>query len=371
MKTLKWMGGALWVLLVICSYYLGRSSSPPQESSLPIYGGKLGESRVEFLTDRSRDDRITTFEKRLPMRDDLTVHDELWLLADRWALESPEDAVTWLSELKFNDPRNPYLFAALSQWASRDPQKAMAWFESHQPVERESAEYLKAGLIRGMARKNPEDALEFLLGQSKALGRSAIDFILGAWSQEGAGVLFAGIDAIPLDRPDLRLEAYRKAASHLTYSMLGTARDHALNLENQEERRALQSAIANRWAQRDPVAALQWAGEVSDPRVTGIVAKYWARQEPLEASAWLETRKGGAGYDLSARAVAWSVVGMDPQRAFLQISGMQSEGLRRETFEQVGRFWISDQPQAARAYLENDNLFPADIREDLLSHFRR
>ena len=120
--------------------------------------------------------------------------------------------------------------------------------------------------------------------------------------------------------------------------------------------------------------ALAWAADLPDSqeraRVLSTAAKQWARQQPLAASEWLSERRGTSEYDLSARCVAWSVVGLDPDLAFSQVGVMQSASLRRETFEQLGRFWISDQPQAAEAFLHGENPLPADIRASLLSHFQ-
>ena len=83
----------------------------------------------------------------------------------------------------------------------------------------------------------------------------------------------------------------------------------------------------------------------------------------------MSSRQATPEYDLSAQAVAWSVVGVDPQLAFSQVAEMRSEGLKLETFEQMGRFWLSDQPARARAFLEGENPLPAELREALLSHF--
>ncbi|MDB4265195.1 hypothetical protein N9891_00440 [bacterium] len=362
-----------WGGLLALSYYLGRQTGPEEPE---ISASREVESRqldpVRMLPDRSRDVTAlrSEFEALLPERDNIFAHDQLWLRAGEWAAQDPEAAVAWLSELEFPDVRNPYLFSALSQWASDDPAAARLWLEQNIPADEDSALYLRAALIRGMARSDPSGALSELLAQPISLGRSTIDFLLGEQAREGSEALFSFLNLVPSDAGDLRLVALKKAAGQLSREMIPAGLEFSEGLADVEERVAFQEALADRWALMEPQEALAWAAELQQPRVLAVVAKQWARQQPLEASEWLEGQRGALGYDLSARSVAWSVVGLDPDLAFSQVAQMQSEGLRRETSEQLGRFWISDQPQVAKAFLSADQSLPADIRKSLLSHFK-
>ena len=360
------MGGGLWLAVLAGAYHWGVLQSETLSRPLVIDQNEAAKRPHRIQPVRSRAEIIGDFQERLRKRDEILIHDELWLLADEWASQEPEAAVTWMNQLEFDDVRNPYLFAALSQWAVQDQESALAWVAGQQPEKEESELYLKAALIRGMARNDPDAAAAFLLKQPKSLMRSTIDFVLGAWAQESLQRAFAGISGLPAE---LRILAYGKIAKHLSPETLAQACEVSLSHESSKERAALQKALADRWAQRSPEEALAWAEKIPIPDVTATVAKQWARQEPLKASTWLATRRGTPEYDLSARAVAWSVVGLDAHLAFSQVEAIQSEGLRLETFEQMGRFWISDQPTQARAFLEGDNPLPPDLREALLSHF--
>lgn len=364
------IGGAFWALALVSSFYWGRSHVEKAPDRAIVESKKTANRPVFDSSGRSRQVIISDFESRLSERDDIATHDELWLLADEWAAQEPEAAVAWMNELEFDDLRNPYLFAALSQWALQEPERALAWLNRNRPEQEESKLYLKAALIRGMAKGDPDTAIAYLNEQPKSLGRATIDFVLGTWAQGGVLRVLSGISKLPAERAGLRVLAFEKAVAHLTPEMLDEARKYSMTHGSWEERNAFQKAIADRWAQREPKEALGWAEKISNPNVTAIVAKQWARQQPLEASAWLATRRDDPVYDLSARAVAWSVVGIDPQLAFSQVAGMKSKELRLETFEQMGRFWVSDQPVQARQYLEGDNPLPLELREALLLHFK-
>lgn len=355
----------LWSLALGGSFFAGQvvvKSEQAEERE------REAEFRVttRFSEIESRDE-VAFFERNLSERNDLGRHDELWLRAGEWAARDPEGAVARLSELKFDDVRNPYLFSALSQWAAQDGGKARRWLAQNNPEGRDRAEYLRAALIRGMARFDANEALAFLQEQPIALQRTTIDFVLGAWAKRGVGTLLEGVEGLS---GELREVALAKVASQLTPETMAAAVAFSGELSDREKRLILQEGLADRWAQWDSGEALAWAEESGEPRMIGVVAKQWARREPEKASDWLKKKSGAREYDLAARSVAWSMVGVDAARAFDQVAAMKGVSLREETFEQLGRFWIGDDPKKARQFLENENPLPEKLREELLLHFR-
>ena len=62
-------------------------------------------------------------------------------------------------------------------------------------------------------------------------------------------------------------------------------------------------------------------------------------------------------------------IGMGGTGSFEQIAGITAAPLRDETFEQVGRLLISQQPESARRILESDARIPPAIRAKLLESF--
>jgi hypothetical protein len=355
----------LWLAALAGSFFAGQSLVKSEQAE---EAKKETEFRVTTrINEVELRDEVAFFESNLSERNDLTTHDELWLRAGEWAARDPAEAVAWLRELEFNDVRNPYLFSALSQWAAQNGETARRWLEQNGLEGRESAEYLRAALIRGMARFDAEEALRFLQEQPVALQRTTIDFVLGAWANEGVGRLLAGVEGLS---GELREVALSKMASQLSPETLAEALVFSEGLSDREGRLILQEGLSDRWAQWNAGEALTWAEKLGEPRLIGVVAKQWARREPEQASAWLEKKRGAREYDLAARSVAWSMVGVDAERAFDQVAAMKGVSLREETFEQLGRFWIGDDSRKARQFLENENPLPEKLREELLLHFR-
>ncbi|MGD7652928.1 MAG: hypothetical protein ACQCXQ_06915 [Verrucomicrobiales bacterium] len=277
-----------------------------------------------------------------------------------------------MATLDLNDARNPYLFSALSAWARNDPAAAKAWLDTQPVAPGESRDYLLAGLIRGLSTSDPAAALKILLDAPASPERNgSLEFLLRAWTGISLEHAFAQVAALPDSL--LREQAIGKLTANLTADQLEAAQSWAQSLPSPQERNAACTGIAARWSQSDPAAAADWAAGLQDPatRTTafGEIGTRWARIDPLAAGDWLSARAGQPETDLAARSISWSTVGIDPDRAFSQVAAITRAGLRDETFEQVGRFWLSRDPQAAKRFLERESNMPPSIREKLLQSF--
>ena len=312
------------------------------------------------------------FAEWVAQRESLTIHDALFLLADEWAAIAPEEAVGYLGRLEVGGSRNPYLFSALSQWASQDPGAALAWLKSNRDGPEQGRDYLMAALIRGAATADPDFALKLLLeapDSPEKLG--SVEFLTRVWLQGGLDAAVAGLDRLPMNEAGVRERAIKQIASRADDRSAVAA--WAVGLPDSRERMLAVSAVAARWSQQDPAEAAAWVDGLASAPIRsdayGEIGTRWARRDPLAAADWLGEQDGNAEYDLAARGVAWSTVGVVPDKAFEQVASITHAGLREETYEQVGRMWISQQPQRAKSYLEGENPMPERIRDRLLEVF--
>ena len=397
LRSILFAGG--WVVGLIVAFMLGKATcpraevqelvaldqehaivatppltSPVQATALPgkvAPGGAFEHSVLELETSEAF---RSLFKEMLTGFEDARTHDDLFLLADAWGAAAPEEACVWLDELDFNDVRNPYLFSALTQWARKDPDAARLWVEARYAMRGPTRDYLLASLVRGMARRDPDSALQVLLAAPASPERTgAIDFLLEAWRQTDLEHAFGQVATLPASETRLKERAVSQLVAGLAPSELALSRAWAAALSSPEDRRIAQVGIAANWSRRDPVAAAEWVSSLDDTvtrsRAYGAVAIRWARVDPLGASRWLGRYADRPEYDFACRAVAWSTVGIDPDIAFKQVAAITSVPLRDETFEQVGRIWLSEQPQEARLFLEGESSIPPAIRERLLDSF--
>lgn len=385
--------GMLWLGALVVAFLLGLPSdgstetrtAPERHVALPTVGPV---EALRFPDPLAREEAFArsaeamesgeefraTFGELLPDFESGTTHDALLLLADAWAAREPAAACAWLDKLDFNDPRNPYLFAALSQWASADPQAARAWLDTAHSDPGAGRDHLLAALVRGIARNDPDEALRTLLAMPNSPERTgSIDFLVQAWHRKGLESAMGNVAALPDSDPSLKERAIRQLVDALSPDDLATARSWAGQLADPQARLDAHAAIAAHWSRHDPATAAGWAAAIDDPairrRALGEVATRWARIDPPAAANWLAAHAGRLDYDLAARAVAWSTVGLDPEAAFKQVATITSESLRDETFEQLGRIWITRQPQIARNFLQSDCPIPPAVRARLLEHF--
>lgn len=385
----------LWLLGLITAYFVGTLTGTDHQSEATdtaISRGseetptlrspieqitQVGESQVfleDALTLESNEQFQKSFEALLPTLSDPRNHNALFILADVWASKDPVAATNWLAQLNFNDARNPYLFASFSKWASLDPTAAQAWLNQNQQENQETNDYMLASLIRGLAVSDPDSALKILLAAPNSPERSgSLEFLIKSWKGLSLKYAFAQVAALPDASGVLKEQAIQKLTASLSSDQIEAAQDWASGLAANEDQLAARIGIAARWSQRDPEAALEWATTLSDPetqsRALGEVGARWARIDPIAASAWLAENSGQQTTDLAARRIAWSTVGIDPDLAFSQVAEITYATLREETFEQVGRFWLSRQPQTAKQFLERESDLPEDIRENLLRSF--
>ncbi len=323
---------------------------------------------------RTNDEFRKSFEEMLPSLQDGATHDALFMLADVWASKDPAAATEWLAGLKLGDARNPYLFSAFSKWAALDPHAARAWLEANPLPAGDSRDYMLASLIRGLAVSDPDAALKILLDAHPSPERTgSLDFLIRAWTGVSLEHAFEQIAALPDSAGQLKTNAIRKLTSILTGDELASAGPWADGLSSSRDRNAAKVGIAARWSQTDPTAAAKWASGLNEPetrsKAYGEIGTRWARIDPLAASEWLTNHQGQPEMDLAARAIAWSTVGIDPDTAFSQVAAITHEALRDETFEQIGRFWLSRETLTAKQYLEKDSPIPPAIRESLLDSF--
>lgn len=381
-----------WIFALVLAFQFGRVTAPEpsadslttlpevdvvstSESSLveasdvsPMVYEATPEAFLELKTNEAFQ---ACFEKFLPEFSNAETHDSLFMLADVWASADPVAATEWLTKLDIGDRRNPYVFASLSQWALQDPDMAVAWFNSNVAEAGDDRDYMLASLIRGVAGVDPQRALQMLLTAPDSPERlGAMDFLLHAWTQEGFEHAYQQVMNLPVAAGQLKERAMRTLVKNMALGDVVEVQALAAGISDAAERRIMQVAIAARLSQQEPAAASAWVAGLDDSQTRksayGEVGARWARIDPIAASEWLETHRAEPEYDLAARGVAWTTVGIDPHAAFAQVAAITFSPLREETYEQVGRFWIARQPEAAKQFLVEENVLPDAVRIKLL-----
>ena len=385
-----------WILIPGISFFVGRSIFREPEktseivgSSRVVFEGRVSQDltirdplyerlqRLQGSNDYRDAFRGTFTDENEPMERDPIRHEELLGIADSWAAKYPQEAVESLNQLQIPDARNPYLFYALAQWARQEPEVALAWLKEQFADEQDvSRLYLTAGVIRGLAKTDPERAFEELLGMVPSPERrGAVDFLLQVWAQEGGENLTRHLEQLPAEDERLREAAFRKGMQYLPIEELASLNEWVEQLPNVNDRMTAQTAIAAQWAQRDSQAALEWAANLPEDE-NGIrseslaqVASYWAQQQPEAALEWIDEHQGDPNYDRAIRSVAWNTVGYQHEAVFEKIAQITDPEARNRAFDQIGWMWLPEEPEEARQFFESTTLISDKLRYELLSNF--
>ena len=254
-----------------------------------------------------------------------------------WFLQSPDEALTWIAA----QPR-------LLDW-SKDPRGFGSVLGAHND---------RLAHFEAAKRLTDPELKHKLLG----------GLLIYSWSGDPA----QAADLIDrLDDPALRSRlAYD--ASRVTFGTIERNLPYALLLPPGGERNARLTELTTKWAERDPVAALQWLNRQDDPSLAPVIAPVqaavlgaiaedepqtaiatwselpagpirdqavnkiaagWAKQDPAAAAAWLDTQHPAAS---ASRKVDWSTAGAITQN------------------------WVERDPAAALAWTESRASAPND-----------
>lgn len=282
-----------------------------------------------------------------------------WLphLLAAWAKSDPAAATAAGFQLSGYSDREA-VANALGEWRKSDPQAARACIATMRSgpareqalaawmsLDSDSVEDLRHSL--DLLRALPGGANRVELEEAaKPLGRLAgLDFEAAlAWARAEpdlerqelllAAVAYGGVHAAPARAANLLLEQIVKLKP-------GEVDDRLYGL----------MILAGRWATRDPVAALRWS-ESKYPALSGTVVSLWVRWDPAAAFAAVEQMSADQRRQVLPDTL--SVYAMSEPAAAAGVALQMPPGeAQRAALVRVGEQWLSQYPEAARAWIES------------------
>jgi hypothetical protein len=185
------------------------------------------------------------------------------------------------------------LHPILTKWSNEHPKEALAWLDSLSDPD------LRLTLLERAAGHyssgNPAQALPLVLALPEGANRTIqLTHILTAWAQKDAPAALAWIEAN--DVPGVARAGYDVQGTLL--AKIAREEPHTAiaewaALKDPKAREATLGWVVQSWSEKDPVAAIRWAGEQSktlgkplhlDP---GVLSR-WAAKEPEAALRWIE-----------------------------------------------------------------------------------
>ena len=235
---------------------------------------------------------------------------------DAWAKRNPEAALRALGPRLLAADVSVYeLSDSLKAWMQASPDQALAWMGEHPQLAQFRARGFTSRLASDIDREKSLAAV-MLLGDPELKYQMLSGLLTQGWSSdtEGAAELVGKIEDL-----ELRARLVRDA-NRITYPE-NTEKNlpFALLLPPGPERDARLTELAAAWAERDPVAALDWANKRGEAAVTAAVHSATlgaiAQDEPLTAVATWENLPPGPARDQAVDAIAKGWAKQDPAKA--------------------------------------------------------
>jgi len=191
-----------------------------------------------------------------------------------------------------------------------------------------------------------------------------------------------------------------ETASGMNAEEVRAALDRIRELEPGPARAGAEAILTRRWAQMEPLKALEWIGSVAEPLrrhdLKHEAIRGWAAAEPMQALVYAEMNPDGflgdyrirdvfegvksadtetamafldqldtSKYGEAAADIVWTHFGRDRESVLAKIDSLPDGDLRRMSVDRVIDHWARYDPVAAKAWMEThtmpDNRLTAQI----------
>ncbi|HWB05184.1 MAG TPA: hypothetical protein VG796_19285 [Verrucomicrobiales bacterium] len=247
-----------------------------------------------------------------------------------------------------NDERG----AALAGWARVNSAAAKEWLAAlPKDTDSDDRRRLERSLIQGMARTDPQGALDYIANSND---RGDLVRILTR-EQMANGIPATARWASELKDSEMRGPALEAIARHYMHVDPVSGAAWAAESSTAPDMRDAVGRVADRMAENDVLAAWKWAQQL--PPSPGReeawqqVFSEWARKDPTASSQELLRIPAGPQRDNAVHSFAGSLVRENPQDAMTWAAAIGDPGLRLETQIDVARKWNESSPGAAQAWI--------------------
>ena len=299
--------------------------------------------------------------------------DELRLFMGAWAAFDPsgafERSLTWPDHT-----RNKGAAAVIYGWALYDPQAA------HAAVMTVDDTSLQALLLDRIVAawshgENREGLTLYISELPEGPARDRLTRILiREILSEGHDAVMEWAEGIPVEYGvAFKSVAFAKAAGILAQDDHRIATDFVERNQGTSWSAGGYPAVARRWANKDPEAALAWARALPDDSGRALAVRtafvQWQKTNPALAEKWLFAAEPGPELDPARFVVARRLTATSPREALELAQEMSDPAMKRESLATALSQWLQVDPTAANRWLA-ENPVPQAIRKQLRNKAR-
>jgi hypothetical protein len=268
------------------------------------------------------------------------------------------------------------LAASISGWAAADPAAAIAMLDSLPEGMRGQRDELTAGVVAGLAHRDPALATELVLRlESESYGRAGnLMELVARETLRSQGPEAAAEWASQLPDGPLKGAAMGRIAEAYVRADPAAAAGWAERFAGQEFASRAIEQVGSRWARQDPVTAVGWLETL--PESTGQKAGLrnafgdWEDSDPVAAGQYLLAMPKGTQRDAAISGFATGYAWQNPQLAIQWAQDIEEPELRQSSLARAGQAFFRTNPEAAQAWLQTSGL-PAETRQQILNPTNR
>jgi predicted nucleic acid-binding Zn-ribbon protein len=237
----------------------------------------------------------------------------------RWAAQDPVQAIEQRQLIPGQYADGQILSAIISVWADQQPAAALSWLQSQPDSESLPTGTLRNTMIAGLFDRWAAKDLDAATTACQQLPDSTAKE--KAWGNILSQRMVKAPESAAESVKNLPLGDYRqKAIVELCNHWVGATNapavlDWAQSLPSEAERIAITNRVIINWAQNDPQAATQFAGQHSElpSAVLGEIASVWFQRDVAATTNWVASLPDGEKKDAARFALVETWAQNDPK----------------------------------------------------------
>ena len=269
--------------------------------------------------------------------------------------------------LNGKDTPKPDMLAAMAGWASENPAAAAEWFGG---LERQSnayvnQEYLKPGMVQGLAINDVNLATDFVFAQAAAgderAGRMMIVVTESILQGNGLEEAIRWSESLP--QGALQASALDRVAHDYATSDPEGAAAWAEQFVGTEHNARVIEEVGHEWAGLDAPAAVAWAGSLDESRGRNqaISAAYgqWGARDPVVAIQTIIEMPPSSDRNYAINGFISGLAHQEPQTAVNWAAEISDPDMRQSALVRAGRHYFRQDQEAAITWLASSGLSEA------------
>jgi len=285
--------------------------------------------------------------------------------------EDPNTAISMIEEMPTGPQRDQLLSITLSEWSKIDVDSVFDWIETQETSPLLSRIYGQA--MGDYIEQVPQDAVGLIslmdddINKSNFANRAAFHL-----AQKSPQEALSWAETLTGEAKHFALMGLMEhwAAGSDGAKALAYAKNNSDN-ENDEE---LFAMVAMKFAQGNPELLAEELATLKEgqQRIAATqLAQSYSSHNPEKAVTWLDSLEDGVVRDVALRASLNSFRHSNISQAFELSETFDSESLRHSEMEKILLEWISVDPQAAVAALENTDTLSEERKRKMQNYLVR